>query len=54
MDGTPWFTKPDQLASAADVAKKIKAKEVTVIGDSLAAALAKRSTKFLDDIVKLQ
>lgn len=54
VDGTPWFTKPDQLASAADVAKKIKANEVTVIGDSLAAALSKRSSEFLEDIVRLE
>jgi hypothetical protein len=54
VDGKTWFTKPDQLASAADVAKKIKAGEVTVIGDSLAAALSKKDSGFLEDIVQLQ
>jgi hypothetical protein len=54
VDGTPWFTKPDQLASAADVAKKIKAGEVTVLGDSLAVALSKRDDQFLEEIVKVK
>lgn len=54
VDGTPWFTRPDQLASAQDVAFKIKAGEVTVIGDSLALALSKQTDDFLNDIVKIQ
>jgi len=54
VDGTPWFTRPDQLASAADVAKKIKADEVEVLGDSLAAALSKRDDKFLREIVQVK
>jgi len=54
VDGKPWFTRPDQLASAQDVAKKIKVGEVSVLGDSLAAALSKQTDEFLDDIVKIQ
>ena len=53
VDGTPWLTKPDQLASAQDVAKKIKAGEVEVLGDTLPVALAKRDDAFLDEIVKM-
>ncbi len=54
VEGKPWYTKPDQLASAADVAKKIKAKEVTVLGDSLAVALSKRSDDFLENICRVE
>jgi hypothetical protein len=54
IDGKPWFTRPDQLASAQDVARKIKANEVTIIGDSLALALSKHTDEFLDDIVRLE
>ena len=54
VDGVEWFTKPDQLASAADVAKKIKAGEVTVLGDSLAVALSKREDSFLNNIVRIE
>lgn len=54
VDGTPWYTKPDQLASAVDVAKKIRAGDLEVIGDTLPGALAKRDEKFLDEIVKIQ
>lgn len=53
VDGQEWFTKPDQLASAADIALKIKAGEVEVIGDSLAAALAKRDHQYISEICKL-
>lgn len=52
VDGKPWYTKPDQLASAVDVAKKIRAGEVEVLGDSLAVALSKRDDNFLEEIVK--
>jgi len=54
VDGTPWFTKPDQLASAVDVAKKIKEGGVTVLGDSLAVALSKRDDEFLRELVKIK
>ena len=53
VDGREWFTKPDQLASAVDIAHKQKAGEIEVLGDSLAAALAKRDDAFLDEIVKI-
>jgi len=51
VDGTPWFTRVDQLASAVDVARKIKEGEVMVLGDSLAVALSKREDSFLDQVV---
>lgn len=54
VDGTTWFTKPDQLASATDVAKKIKAGEVTVLGDTLPGALAKRDDDYLEQIVQMK
>jgi hypothetical protein len=54
VDGTPWFTRPDQLASACDVARRIKKGEVKVIGDSLAVALSKRDDSFLDKVVQLK
>jgi Protein of unknown function DUF115 len=50
VDGRPWFTRPDLLASAAHVARLIKAGEVRVIGDSLAAALARRDAAFIDAV----
>jgi hypothetical protein len=53
IDGTPWFTKPDQLASAVDIAQKQKSGEIKVLGDSLAAALSKHDDAFLDEIVKI-
>jgi hypothetical protein len=54
IDGVPWFTKPDQLASAVDVARKIKAGEVSVLGDSLAIALSKHEDDFLSEVVNIQ
>lgn len=51
-DGKVWWTRPDLLASAVDVARKIKAGEVTVIGDSLAAALAERDDAYLDEVCR--
>ncbi len=50
VDGKDWYTRPDQLASAVDVAKKVKAGEIEVLGDSLAAALAKRDDEFVEKI----
>jgi len=54
VDGKMWYTKPDQLASAVDIAKKIKAGEVKVLGDSLAAALAKCGDAFLEKVVRVE
>lgn len=54
VDGTEWFTRPDQLASAADVAKRIQRGEVTVLGDSLAVALSKKPASFVEDVVRIQ
>lgn len=53
IDGDTWCTRPDQLASAVDVAWKIKNGEITVLGDSLAVALAKKDDEFLEDIVQI-
>tara|TARA_Y100000310_G_scaffold160700_1_gene160546 strand:- start:9229 stop:10176 length:948 start_codon:yes stop_codon:yes gene_type:complete len=54
VDGTEWFTKPDQLASAADVAKKIQEGGVTVLGDSLAAALSKKPAQYIDEVCRIE
>lgn len=53
IDGRTWYTRPDQLASAAAVAHGVLNKEVTVIGDSLARALAARGKSFVDNVVKI-
>lgn len=42
IDGRPWKTRADLLASAVDVAKKVKKGEITVLGDSLANAIARK------------
>ena len=54
VDGKPWKTRPDLLASAVDIARHIKRGNVKVIGDSLAAALAKHPESYLDRIVTIQ
>jgi hypothetical protein len=54
VDGREWYTRPDQLASAVDVARKIKRGEVEVLGDSLAGALSKREDAFLDQVVQIR
>ena len=54
VDGKPWKTRPDLLASAVDVARHIKQSRLKVIGDSLAAALAKHPDEYLDRIVQIQ
>lgn len=50
VDGRPWFTRPDLLASATHVARLVKAGEVRVLGDSLAASLARRDAAFIDAV----
>lgn len=54
VDGVPWFTRPDQLASAVDVARKVKKGEVEIIGDSLALALSRKDDDFLDKIIRFE
>lgn len=51
VDGRAWLTRPDLLASAVTTAWMIKRGEVTVIGDSLANALAKTTDEFLNSVV---
>jgi len=53
-DGKPWYTKVDQLSSAIDVARKIKAGEVTVLGDTLPGALSKKDDGFLEAIMQMK
>ncbi len=48
LDGKPWHTRPDLLASAVDVAKKVKQGGVRVLGDSIAASLSLRDDEYLD------
>lgn len=53
VDGRPWLTRPDLLASAVTIAWMIKRGEVSVIGDSLANALARREDEFLQSIISI-
>jgi hypothetical protein len=52
IDGKPWFTRPDMLASAVSVAKLVQAGYARVCGDSLAAALAKKPPEFLEQVIR--
>jgi hypothetical protein len=52
IDGRPWYTRPDMLASACSIAKLVHAGYARVCGDSLAAALAKKSPDFLEQVVR--
>lgn len=51
---SPWYTRPDQLASAADVARKALTGKVQIIGDSLAAAMARRGRAFVESVVRIE
>jgi hypothetical protein len=53
VDGKPWKTRPDLLASAVDVARHIKRGTVRVIGDSLAVSLSKKDDDYLDNVVRI-
>lgn len=63
VDGEEWFSHPDMIASAATVARLIKAQSIdvegkmekaptSIIGDSLAASIAKRDDAFIDELVQ--
>ncbi len=54
VDGREWYTRPDQLASAAAIAKGVLNGDVEVLGDSLAASLAKRGRAFVNTVVKIE
>jgi hypothetical protein len=54
VDGKVWHTRPDQLASAADIAKKKLDGQVEIVGDSLAASLAKRGRAFCESVVRIE
>ena len=54
VDGRPWHTRPDLLASAKDIALRVKAGEVIVLGDSLAASLAKHDEVYIQGICRIQ
>ncbi len=55
VDGMEWWTTPDQLASAADIAKKIKAdNNIEVWGDSLALAMSRHTNEFIDEIISFE
>lgn len=52
IDGKAWWTRDDMLKSAADLALGIKesqgtAQQINVIGDSLAASLARHNDSFI-------
>jgi hypothetical protein len=52
VDGKPWFTRPDMLASAAELARKVRKEPgaITVLGDSLVNGLLKHDDSFIDSI----
>lgn len=52
VDGTRWYTRPDQLGSAVDIAQRVKNGKLEIIGDSLAASLSRRSETFLNRVVQ--
>lgn len=54
VDGKTWCTRPDQIASAVDIAWKIKRGELKVIGDTLPNALAKRDDTYLKELVTIK
>lgn len=52
VDGKPWMTRPDLLASAVAIARASKRGQIdTILGDSLAAALARRDEEFLKRVL---
>lgn len=54
IDGTPWHTKLDLMASAVTIARQMRDGTVHIIGDSLAASLARQDRQdptFLDRVV---
>ena len=53
IDGQPWLTRPDQIASAAFIAKQVQSGHVRVLGDTMAQSMANRSAKFIDQLVQL-
>jgi hypothetical protein len=53
VDGTPWSSRPDLLASAVDIARRIKQGAVEVIGDSLALALSKREDDYINNVCRI-
>lgn len=53
IDGKKWYSKPDQLASAVQLAKEARRGEMEFIGDVLPKAMADHaSDDYLDRIVK--
>lgn len=50
IDGKRWFTKLDLMTSAQDLAKRIKAGECKVIGDSLPLSLSKHPLEYIEAI----
>ena len=52
IDGRLWFTRLDLMASACDMAKRIKRGECIAIGDSMAHSLAQHDDEFIDRVVR--
>ena len=53
VDGRPWMSRPDMVASAQDIARRIKSGQVEVWGDSLAVSLSKFSDEKLESVCKI-
>lgn len=54
IDGRKWFTRPDMMASAVQIARMIHTGQVKVIGESLAASLAAKPVEFLNHVARIQ
>ena len=48
IDGVPWHTRPDQLISAIDIAKRARRGELTILGDTLPMSLTKCDEELLE------
>jgi hypothetical protein len=56
VDGTPWMTRPDMLASGVSLAKLAKSKseeEMIFLGDTIPAKLRYKDNEFLDQCAKM-
>lgn len=52
IDGRPWWSKLDLMASAVEMAKHVRCGRVVMIGESLASSLAKHPQAYCDRVVK--
>jgi len=56
VDGTPWMTRPDMLASAVSLAKLAKSmseKDFVMLGDTIPSKLRYKDNDFLDNCARM-